>query len=419
MDKVSDEAIPLRRVVGQSSVEPAPALDIEIIVDDPDELFAPGELVGGKYRISEQIGCGGMGAVYVAHDEALDRIVAIKVARSEAAQREELERRLLLEARVLARLRGPHVPRIFDFGWAAGTGDASRPYLVLEYLDGCDVCELLQRHGRFTIEQAVRVALDVCEGLEEAHAAGVVHRDVKPENLFVTKRSDGESVVKILDFGVSKQLFGPTSVTTPGSPVGSPHYMSPEQLRASDDVDTRADIWSVGAVVFQLLTGGPPFNGSSMVEVCARVLSEPLPDLRTLRPDVPEPLISVVERCMEKEPDRRYQTARDLALALRTALLARTTVVSARSQRARREFKRRDIPGLRSYSTMIAAAAVLVLTAGGLAAATRAGWFTELQARIVKTFPQTPPVFRETPEPKAPIQRFDAPQPASAPNPRP
>jgi serine/threonine protein kinase len=412
MDKHSDEAFPLRRMLGGSSLDAASGLDIDITVDDPDDPLAPGAMVGGRYRVSQRIGSGGMGAVYVAHDEALDRVVAIKIARSEPAQREELERRLLLEARILARLNGPHVPRIFDIGWTTGNTDVSRPYLVLEYLDGCDVCELLQRHGPFTVEQAVKVALDVCEGLEEAHALGVVHRDVKPENLFITRRGDGQSQVKILDFGVSKQLFGPASTTKPGSPVGSPHYMSPEQLRASDEVDARSDVWSIGAVMFQVLAGGPPFNGSSMVEVCARVLSDPLPDLKTLRPDVPSALCAVIERCMDKEPERRYQTATDLALALRTAVLSRVTIPSARARKQTEvEFKRRDIPGLRSYSTAIAAAAVVLLTAGGLACATRAGWFTELGLK----WPKTPALLGGTPKvERVEPRRFDAPPPAGS-----
>lgn len=418
MGKVTSEAFPLRHLVGAPGLDRPSELDIEVTFDDPDDLFAPGEVVGGKYRISERIGSGGMGAVYVALDEALDRIVAIKVARSDPAQREELERRLLLEARVLARLRGPHVPRIFDFGWTAGSSDSSSPYLVLEYLDGCDVCELLRRNGPFGVEQVVRVALDICEGLHEAHASGVVHRDVKPENLFVTQRIDGEPLVKILDFGVSKQLFGPSSMTKPGSPVGSPHYMSPEQLRASDDVDARADIWSIGAVAFQLLAGGPPFNGSSMVEVCARVLSEPLPDLRHLRPDVPEGLVCVIERCMEKEPEHRYQNARELALALRGSLRARTTVASSKRRRPEFRVRRRDIPGWRSYSTLIAATAVLLLTAGGLACAQRAGWFADLGAKFSRALPRTPAVQKHVPQqrPLRHPRRTDAPA-LPAPNP--
>jgi serine/threonine-protein kinase len=259
-----------------------------------------------------------MGWVVVATHLHLEQRVAIKFLHAEqAAAFPEAVARFLREAKAAARIQSEHVARVSDFG----TLDDGAPYLVMEYLEGNDLDSLLQARGALPVAQAVEYVLQACEGLAEAHAAGIVHRDLKPANLFLARRTDGSSRIKLLDFGISKLDVRPGSapegnLTSTKTLMGSPLYMAPEQLRSLKQVDRRADIWSMGIILYELLSGQSPFNADTLPEVCARIMTEPPPDLRGRAPRVPEALAAVVGRCLEKEPARRYGDVAALAQAI-------------------------------------------------------------------------------------------------------
>lgn len=263
-----------------------------------------------------------MCVVYGARHLQLENPVAVKVLRpqvvADALNPQEIVDRFLREGVAASRIGSEHVVRTFD----VGTLPSGHPFLVMEFLDGHDLDALLSRHGPLPIEAAVDYVLQAGEAIAEAHGLGIVHRDLKPANLFLTQRADGSPCVKVLDFGISKLVEARSSrafrasLTGTANILGSPHYMSPEQLKASRDVDQRTDIWSLGAILQELLSGEPPFKGETMPEVCANILKEPPQTLSSLRTDVPDGLADVVLRCLEKEPRRRFQNMGALASAL-------------------------------------------------------------------------------------------------------
>jgi serine/threonine protein kinase len=280
--------------------------------------LAPGAIVGGKYRIDGFLGAGGMGVVLSATHLELNAPVAIKIVRDELAQNEQIVSRLLFEARAAARMRSAHIVRVLDVARL----DSGAPYIVMEQLQGWDLQTLLAERGVLSVREAIQHVLQACEGLAEAHGLGIVHRDLKPENLFLATTPEG-AVLKILDFGISKDL-GPaitsghcSTLTKDGSTVGSPYYMSPEQMRASPNLDARADIWSLGAILFELLTGKCPFEADTPARLCAKVMVEDAPSLRRFSERAPERLDAIVRRCLQKDPSARYQTVTDLADELR------------------------------------------------------------------------------------------------------
>ena len=280
--------------------------------------IAAGDVLGGKYRIDGELGVGGMGVVLAATHLELDAPVAIKVIRDEFARNEEVVGRMLFEARAAAKLRSTHVVRVLDVARL----ESGAPYIVMERLRGRDLASLLVEHGPLPVQEAVDYVLQACEGLLEAHALGIVHRDLKPENLFRAETHEG-SVIKVLDFGISKDTglspgLSPRSVmTTAGYAVGSPYYMSPEQMRALD-VDARADIWSLGAILYELLSGHCPFEGESLPVVCASVLSEAeAAALASVAPQVPEGLSVIVAGCLRKDREQRFGSVVELAAPLR------------------------------------------------------------------------------------------------------
>ncbi|HYQ41980.1 MAG TPA: serine/threonine-protein kinase [Polyangiaceae bacterium] len=283
--------------------------------------FAPGTIVGNKYRIDGCLGEGGMGVVLSATHLELDAPVAIKVVREEFAGSQEMVERVLFEARAVARMRSNHVVRVLDVARL----DSGCPYIVMEQLQGEDLGLALWEKGPFSAPQAIDYLLQACDGLAEAHSLGIVHRDLKPGNLFLANTPEGV-VLKVLDFGISKEVSTPlrsvsrisrTSLTSAGDPVGSPYYMAPEQMRASPDVDARADIWSLGAILFELLTGQCPFEGDTLTEVCGKVLAEAPPSLAAFTDGAATELDSVIARCLEKDPNLRYQNVGELSHALR------------------------------------------------------------------------------------------------------
>jgi eukaryotic-like serine/threonine-protein kinase len=278
-----------------------------------------GELVAGKYRVERIIGQGGMGVVVAAMHEQLGQRVAIKMLLQEAKASPNAIARFMREARAAASIRGEHVARVLDVGELEG----GAPYIVMEYLEGRDLSETLSKDGPLPVEEAVSYVLQACEAIAEAHAAGIIHRDLKPSNLFVTSGPDGTPLVKVLDFGISKALLTSGSgtgsenkLTTTSSFVGSPVYSPPEQLVQSSDVDARADIWSIGTILFEALAGRAPFVGDSVMHVASRIFNEAPTPLSELRPDLPPELSAVVMRCLRKRREERYSDVSELALAL-------------------------------------------------------------------------------------------------------
>jgi eukaryotic-like serine/threonine-protein kinase len=275
--------------------------------------LAEGSVVAGKYRLREVLGEGGMGLVVSAHHEALDRTVALKVLRRESAKDAVMVERFLREARAAANLKSEHVAHVLD----VGTLPSGAPFMVLEYLQGADLQQVLSRDGRLSVAVACNYVVQACEAVAEAHASGIVHRDLKPENLYLTTGLGGADFVKVLDFGVSKVLSADrAALTTTGIALGSPVYMAPEQVRGSRDVGPRADVWALGVVLYELLTSDLPFEAESLPDLCVKITQDaPLP-LSSRRPDAPAALTAVVARCLEKDPAKRYFDAAELAEAL-------------------------------------------------------------------------------------------------------
>ena len=277
---------------------------------------AAGDLVAGKYLVGDVIAYGGMGVVVSATHQELRTQVAMKIVRGDLASDDALVARLLNEARAAASLKSEHVARVID----CGRLDCGAPFLVMEHLEGMDLRGLLEERGPLPIEETVDFVLQVCEGLAEAHAAGIVHRDIKPENLFLTKSVCGRPVIKILDFGISKRItetLGPRKLTSPGMSIGSPWYMSPEQTRASSKVDERTDIWSLGVVLYELLIGKRPFEGETVAVVSAQVLTHDPPNPCALRLAIPASLGAIILRCLDKNAEGRFEGVASLAAALR------------------------------------------------------------------------------------------------------
>jgi serine/threonine-protein kinase len=277
----------------------------------------PGQILLGKYRIERVLGVGGMGVVVAATHVTLEERVAIKFLLPDALKNQEAVARFLREARAAVRIKSEHVARVTD----VGTLETGAPYMIMEYLDGGDLGTLAKVRGALPVEAAVEYVLQACEALAEAHGLGIVHRDLKPSNLFVATRADGTPTVKVLDFGISKITgmaasgadLGMTKTTTI---MGSPLYMSPEQMASSRDVDPRTDIWALGIILFELLTGRVPFQADTITQLCAMILQQPPEPLRNLRPDAPEGLQIVIQHCLEKDRNRRYGNVAEFAHAL-------------------------------------------------------------------------------------------------------
>ncbi len=271
-----------------------------------------GEIIGGKYRLGERLGSGGMGDVFAAHHIQLDDKVAIKFMRAEGLDDPQTVARFAREARAAVKIKGEHVVRVTDVGEL----DNGIPYMVMEYLDGIDLARWLQERGVLPVEQAVGFVLQAAEAVAEAHANGIIHRDLKPANLFVITRRDGTESVKVLDFGISKIQESGTDLTMTAVMMGSPYHMAPEQMRSSRHADGRSDVWALGTVLYTLLTGCPPFAADTMAELMHRTLFEQPAPVRSRRPEVAARLERVLERCMEKDPGARFQTIPALAEAL-------------------------------------------------------------------------------------------------------
>jgi serine/threonine-protein kinase len=277
-----------------------------------------GDVVAGKFRIERLLGEGGMAHVVEATHLLLDERVALKFLRAEVLLRGDIVARFAQEGRAAAKLKSEHVARVIDVGELE-----SVPYIVMEYLDGQNLEEVVAERGPLPIAEAADLVIQACEGITDAHARGIIHRDIKPANLFLTQR-DGWPTLKILDFGISKAALNaaPSPFALGKDPVktisllGSPHYMSPEQLRSTKDVDRRTDIWSLGVVLFELLTGRTAFVATDFFGLAREIFDAPHTPLRQLRPDAPVELERVVDRALAKDADDRFQSAGELALML-------------------------------------------------------------------------------------------------------
>ncbi len=286
--------------------------------DRKERRLAPGDVLGGKYRVERLVGEGGMGQVLAATHLGLGQEVAIKIMLAEKATESDSVERFLREARAAVMLKSSHVARVFD----VATTDTGLPYIVMELLDGKDLVTVLLESGALPYADAVDVLVQVCDAVAEAHSLGIIHRDLKPENFFLSRRRDGTPHVKVLDFGISK--LGAESTTTKGrrlvtqenTVLGSPTYMSPEQVKNSKRVDERSDVWSLGVSLYELLTAAEPFGADTIPEIFVNVLTTTPATPDQLVPGIPPELSAIVMRCLEKEPSARFQNVGELANAL-------------------------------------------------------------------------------------------------------
>jgi serine/threonine-protein kinase len=272
----------------------------------------PGDVLAGKYRVERVLGVGGMGMVLAAHHLQLDERVALKFLLPETAANVEAVKRFVREARAAVKIKSDHVARVSD----VATLENGAPYLVMEYLEGADLASELERRGPFSVEEAVEFVLQACEAIAEAHSLGIVHRDLKPANLFLTRRAGGVPWIKVLDFGISKLSRGPdVGMTSTAAVMGSPLYMSPEQIRATREADARSDVWALGVILYELLCGRLPFKGDTLPQLSVNIAIEP-PDPFPALVGVPAPLAAAVFRCLEKDRERRFANIAEFAQAL-------------------------------------------------------------------------------------------------------
>ena len=290
-----------------------------MMADESEPHFAiaapvsPGDLLAKKYRVTRVLGAGGMGVVVAADDLDLDRTVAVKFLSPAGAANPSVVARFMREARAAVKITSEHVAKVIEVGKL----DSGEPYIVMEFLEGSDLSEVVAQ-GSLPVEDALDYVLQACEAIAEAHSKGIVHRDIKPANLFVSRRADGSPMVKVLDFGISSMVgaAGEHALTRTGAIMGSPFYMSPEQARSARTANAQSDIWSLGAVLYELIAGRPPFSGETMGELIAAILTEAAPPLRGACPDVPEELDAVVLRCLNKDAKARYASVGELCQAL-------------------------------------------------------------------------------------------------------
>jgi tRNA A-37 threonylcarbamoyl transferase component Bud32 len=394
--------------------------------------LGPGYILLDKYRVERVLGAGGMGVVMSAVHVHLNERVALKFLRPEVLHGDAIQR-FLREAQASARLRGEHVARVND----VGITPEGLPYMIMEYLDGGDLGELIARRGALPSGEAVDYALQVCEALAEAHSVGIVHRDIKPANIFVARRPDGSPLVKVLDFGISKlPPLVARNVTDSQAVMGTPSYMSPEQMRSSKNIDERTDIWALGVVLYEAISRTRPFDADNFAAQCFKVAIERPP---RLSPALPRGLDAVIYRCLEKDPARRFASMADVARALAPFASARreaaTIVERTLAMRAAAAIRppvsapdsttltiARIVPPPRRspWRTRLAVAlgatvAALASVAGAQLAATSlestvppVPWPA---ARLVSELPDELPVDHRTPEPALPFAAI-APPPA-------
>ncbi|HYJ09314.1 MAG TPA: serine/threonine-protein kinase, partial [Polyangiaceae bacterium] len=273
-----------------------------------DELdLLVGSTIAGKYHIDRLIGRGGMGAVFQATNASIGKRVALKFLAAKTSKDGDAATRFQREAEAASLAESPHIVQIFD----SGRSEQGLPFLVMELLTGEDLRERLRREGRLPPEAAAGIALQVLKALRQAHAAGIVHRDLKPDNVFLCRRDDEPAFVKIVDFGISKlqQAPGVDTLTHKGAVLGTAFYMSPEQAQSFSDIDGRTDLFSVGAILFEMLTGAPPHSAPTYEAVLIAICTRDAEDVRVKAPEVSEKLARVIARALRRDRDERYQSA--------------------------------------------------------------------------------------------------------------
>lgn len=307
-----------------------------------NEPYAPGTVVARKYRVERVLGRGGMGVVVAARRVHLGDLVAMKILLPGYGKSPDLVARFLREGRAAARLRSERVARVFD----VDTLEDGVPYMVMELLEGEALDAKLAASGPLPVPQAVELVLQACEALAEAHTMGVIHRDLKPSNLFVVTGPDGTPCIKLLDFGISKvrEATIEAPLTSADGIVGSPGYMSPEQIANASDVDARTDIWALGVIVHELVAGRRPFVADGLTSLLMRIVSEPPPDLSEAAPGTPAWLARTVARCLRKRADERFADVAELAAALAELGSAEAARSVARIAHAVEAARQRAVP---------------------------------------------------------------------------
>ncbi len=350
-----------------------------------NDLALLGQILDDKFRVERIVGRGGMGVVLAAEHLQLHHRVAIKLLHPES--NDAAVQRFMREARAAVRIQSEHVSRVLD----AGQLDSGELYLVMELLEGEDLSTVVKRWGPLAVPDVVLYVLQACEALAQAHELGIVHRDIKPANLFLTQRADGSPCIKVLDFGISKvQPVDPAAEAEPltesGAIFGSPHYMSPEQLRSTGDVDRRTDIWALGVVMHKLLTATAAFEAGTMAELCVCILQDPPAPLRTLRPDVPPELEAAVNRCLAKDPTERFQNIAELAYALEPLCPVDATTYVERIGRIVDDSPAQRIP---SGPVETAATVSAANQTGQTAVTPQAGTLTNAPAELTNQVPES------------------------------
>ncbi len=333
----------------------------------------PGDILVGKYRVDRVLGIGNMGIVVAAEHIGLLEKVALKFMLPTKGPQTEQHARFLREARACAKLKTQHVAKVTD----VGTMENGAPYMAMEFLDGRDLDAIVADRGPLPIPEAVGYILQACMAFAEAHAAGIVHRDIKPANLFLAKGSGGVPCIKVLDFGISKLASDQLKLTSDQTALGSPLYMSPEHIKSSATVDARADIWSLGVTLYELVAGKTPFDATRIDALCANILFGVPTPLSTHRQDAPQGFEAALMRCLEKDPGNRYQDVAQLAAALEPFAPPRETsraalVASALGVAAPSSPNPSSSPnGLPSTQVVSAATNVAAATGSGVAGTVR------------------------------------------------
>ncbi|MGN1317502.1 MAG: Stk1 family PASTA domain-containing Ser/Thr kinase [Lachnospirales bacterium] len=273
-------------------------------------VLKPGTLISGRYRIIEQLGVGGMAIVYKATDEKLDRDVTFKVLKEVYVDDEDFIMRFATEARAAAQLANHNIVNVYDVG-----NEGNINYIVMEYVEGFTLKDLICSKAPFTDEETVGIAVQIALGLKHAHKHNIVHRDIKPENILITNVG-GEGTVKVTDFGIAQAV---NSATSPTDNMGSVHYFSPEQAKG-EKADARSDIYSLGIVMYEMVTGEQPFDGDTPVALAMKHLKSPLPSIKEINPQISDALIAVIKKCTAKEPRNRYQSVDTLIQDLRSVI---------------------------------------------------------------------------------------------------
>lgn len=330
-------------------------------------MLKVGEIINGKYQVTRVLGEGGMGIVVQAHHEALDMHVAIKFMRSDLVAAGGGAERFLREARALVKLKSQHAVKVHDLGV-----HRHMPFIVMEHLEGSDLQTILDKQGPIHPADVAKYMRQACEAIAEAHSLGIYHRDLKPANLFLARGASDRLIVKVLDFGIAKMMRPDdkkslqNSLTGANILMGTLPYMSPEQLKSPKDVDGRADIWSLGVVMYELVTGELPFQGRDLYEVQQAIYHE-----ACLMPEMPSALKSIIGRCLEKSPEDRYQSVVDLAVELRPVMQESLSPFGVPSRDHRVRFKHQKSPLLSAPSPSAAptAPAPLLAATEGLPAA--------------------------------------------------